>query len=473
MYGATWSDDGTIVFSTTSGVTNQTGRLLKVSDNGGEAEEILASDGDLAFTWPHFLPGGTHLLFSARQVNTLSTGGSIELLSLESGEYRTLIAGAHNAKYSQTGHIIFARGDTVWAVPFDLDTLQITGPESPLFDEVEHNSQLGEAIYDFSDDGLLVYLLGGEAGPSVGEKEAPVWVDRKGNAVAIDLPFENYSDPHISPDGSKAAILIEDDDGIWDVWTVDLQRKTRTRLTFGPNGSFNPIWSLDGEEVIYQSLNDGGGIFSKAANGAGTATLINKNDVATMPKGISPDGKLLLVMDRGGGESDLYVLSVEGESFPQPYITTAFDEGSAELSPNGRFVAYATDESGRNEIQVRTFPDPDEGRWQITADGGSFPKWNPDGSELFYRGFSGSIYVVDVETEPEFSVGEPRLLISADHVTGFGSYAVSADGQRFLMFRSVDSETGETQVNVPQAQLVIVENWFEELKKITPTDESN
>ena len=472
MFGATWSEDGSIVYSTTISGAAPTGKLVRISANGGTSEDILVPDDREGFRWPHFLPGGQFLLFSIGAQGNLEGGGNVALLSLESGEHRTLITDGYNAKYSPTGHIVFMRDDTIWAVPFDETSGNVSGEESPLFDGLEHNSGPGAATYDFSDNGLLVYLIGGDTVLGNRGPLYPVWVDRDGNEERVDVPPANYWGPRISPDGKQAVVVIDDDNNN-DIWVLDLERETSSRLTFGGGFNAHAFWSPDGNRIIYSSDNDGGGIFSRAANGTGSVERINVNDVATQMDALSPDGKQAIVLNRGRGESDMYLLSLTGEAFPQSFLSTPFDEAGAKISPDGNYVAYESDETGRYEVYVRTFPNPDGGRWQITTDGGYEPQWSPTGNELFFRRYFGvSINAVNIQTEPNFSITSPRLVLAGNYVTGPSTYAVSADGERLLMFKSVDQPSDEAPSNARASKLAIVENWFEELKRITPSASS-
>jgi serine/threonine-protein kinase len=474
MYGATWSENGTIVFSTSGESGVQSGKLVKISANGGALEDILVADDDAtAFRWPHFLPGGQSVLFSVGEQGNQMGDGNIALLSLGSEEYQTLIIGGYNAKYASTGHIVFMRNDTVWAVPFDVAAGKITGEESPLFNGLEYNSGPGAAIYDFSDDGLLVYLLGKDVSVFFLGPRYPVWVDRQGNEERVNVAPANYWAPRISADGRQAVVGVVDAGNV-DIWTIDLEREISSRLTFGAEYDGNAFWSPDGDRIIYTSGSDGGAIYSRAADGTGSPELINKNDIATDLEAVSPDGERLIVIDNLRGESDIYQLSLSGESFPQPLVSTPFDEDSVEISPDGRYIAYNSNETGNREVYVRTFPNPDNGRWQISTNGGYDPMWNPNGAELFFRaGAAASIYAVNVQTEPKFSLTEPRLIVEGNYIAFPYSYAVSADGERFLMFKDAELPANADSPGPQSSKLAIVENWFEELKKIKPTDASN
>ena len=430
------------------------------------------SDGSYAFTWPQFLPGDQSLLFAISEGQQLSRDGDIGLLSLDSGEYRTLIKGAYHPKYSPTGHIVFARNDTLWAVPFDAETNQITGDEAPLFDGVQHQSRLGAFAYDFSGDGLLVYLQGSDKYTGGSGSRAPLWLDRNGNEVRLNISLEQYWGARISPDGNQAAVVISDCEND-DIWIIDLEREILSKLTFGAEFNGFPVWSPDGERIIYTSGDEEPGIYARAANGTGQPDLISKNDTAQYVDGISPDGEHLIVLSESSDNSDMYLLSLSGESFPQHFVTTPYNEDQADISPNGNFVAYRSDETGQYEVYVRTFPDPDGGRWQVSADGGRAPLWSHDGKELFFRTLDtagGGFNVVDVETQAGFSFDNRRLLFSGTFAGGASNYDVSANSERFLAFRNQAQLQENSQNTSADATLTIVENWFEELKQITPAE---
>jgi serine/threonine-protein kinase len=471
MFGASWSDNNEIAFATTFGEGFRSGRLVKISAEGGQPEELLVPAEDTAFLWPHFLPGGKHLLFTTVSgAGSTENSGNVALLALDSGEFRTIISGGFNAKYSPTGHIVFARADTLWAAPFNLDSLQVTGPELPLFDGVEYNSNVGDVIYDFSDDGLLVYLIGGEANQSIGDERVPVWVDRQGNEQVVNVPPAAYWGPQISPDGTRVAFSVTSDAGN-DVWVIDLERETASRLTFDTENEFFPLWSPNSQSIFYSSPSQGG-IFSRSANGTGTAEAINKNDIARLAVAVSPDGESVVVLDNVQSESDMYTLSLTGEAYPQPFIATPFDEDSAEISPDGNYIAYESNETGQNEIYIQTYPDPDGGRWQISSNGGYEPKWHPDGSKLFFRGLGlQRILVADVQTDPSFSAAKPVLYVRPQFPFGRYSYDVSAKDDRILMVKGSAAVPGANQQRPwADSRLAIIENWFEELKRIQPSE---
>ncbi len=470
MYGATWSTDGTIVFSTASPGNNLSGKLVSLPAGSEEPQDLLVPGEGTAYTWPHFLPDGESLLFTVREADGFSIDGSIALLSLNTGAFRTLIAGAYNAKYSPTGHIIYARADTLWAVPFDVDTLEITGPESPLFDGIQYNSRLGDVIYDFSDDGLLVYLLGSETYDDEQENLVPVWVDRDGIETESGIEPKPYAQPRISPDGRQMSVSIFS--GVdWDIWTIDLESGKSSRLTFGASDERDANWTPDGERLIHASSDAQGGVFSKQANGAGLATVVSQNDIAVRVGAITPDGERLVLLDQMGGESDMYLHSVFGESYPQPFMLRPFDDDFPDISPDGKYIAYESNETTRDEIYVRAFPDLDGGKWQVSIGGGVEPRWNSDGSELFFHDGlapNSTIFVADVTTSPTFAISQPRILIPLNSWLSRNRYDVSPDDQRFLILKNVDAAQIDGLGTEDPARLAVVENWFEELKRITP-----
>ena len=445
----TWVGD-TIVFSSDS-------RLYRVSAGGGEPEILVTPDiekGEVRYAVPEILPGGQALLFTI----WTSTGPQIVLLSLETGEQKVLLAG-RQAHYAPTGHLVYALEETgtLMAAPFDLATLEVTGDAVPLLQEVRHSSP-GLVDYSFSTNGTLVYVPGGE---SEGGHNL-VWVDRQGAVEPVGtLPGGFYGYPRVSPDGQRLAVTIPPD-----IWVYDLSRPTLTRLTFeGDNALL--LWTPDGQHVTFRSLRAGvQNIFWKLADGSGEAERLTTGDFRQNSTSWSPDGQILAFYQfsgvGGSSDRDIWVLPLEGDRQPQPFLQTQFNEGAPIFSPDGRWLAYVSDESGRNEIYVQPFPGPG-GKRQISTEGGAEPVWAPNG-ELFYRN-GVPMMAVEITTEPGFSAGTPRLLFEGTYrasPSGFSVwYDVTPDGQRFLM---VQPQLGAG------VQIHVVENWFEELKRLVPTN---
>ncbi len=343
-------------------------------------------------------------------------------------------------------------------MPFDLNRLEKTGPEAPILEGIQV-SRFGVAPYSFSDDGLLVYLPGGDVRAT---RSSLVWVDREGNEEPLSAEPRAYGHPRLSPDGSRLAVTV-DDSGNTDIWIYDLGRQTPTRLTFDAAGDQVSIWTPDGQRVVFLSQREGANnLFWKAADGTGQVERLRTSPNFQLPSWFSPDGKSLVFYERKGS-FDIGVLSMEGERTSKPLLQTEFDETRPAISPDGRWIAYMSNETGRREIYVRPFPSVEDGSWQISSDGGVSPVWAPNGRELFYRN-GEAMMVVKIETEPSFRHGRPQVLFSGSYAFAARNYDIHPDGQRFLMIKEAE-QTGETGT-----ELIVVENWFQELKRLVPTN---
>ena len=388
----------------------------------------------------------------------------IALLDLDSGEHDVIIPGGTTAKYSPTGHIVYGAEGTLRTVAFDLDTLEVTSDPVPVVEDVLTKIN-GLAAFDFSDSGSLVYV----SGSMQTESRGLVWVDREGQEEPLSAPPAQYESARISPDGRYLATEIRDSENV-DVIVYDLQRDTPTRLTFDPAGDVWPVWSPDGQRVFFSSTRNGPpNIYSRAADGTGSAERVTTSDNLQWPQSWSADGQTLLMLESvGGNPPDIKLLSFDAGSEPETLIGTEAFDFYPEVSPDGRWITFTSGESGRNEVYVRPFPNVDDGRWQISRDGSFSPMWAPDGQELFFRdGAATDVMVVAVETEPTFSPGNPELLFAAPYLTArFGlnrPWDLAEDG-RFLMIK----EGGNGQEPQMAPQIVVVENWFQELTERVP-----
>jgi serine/threonine-protein kinase len=315
--------------------------------------------------------------------------------------------------------------------------------------------------YDVSAEGTLIYQ-----GTLTKDQRELAWVDRRGRATSLGAPAMRYAYPRISPDGTRVAIDVIDAEDR-DIWMWDISRRTLERFTKDPTG--NPIvtWSPDGSQLIFGSERSGvSNAYRQASDGSGEPERLLASDALQMPISYTPDGRLLVSMDVAGQLRDIYLMTLDGKRKSEPLIHGPANELWAEVSPDGRWVVYDSDESGQFEVYVRPFPDAYRGsRWQISAAGGRQPVWSRDGRELFYRDFSGALMAVPVAAGPGFTPGRPVRLFEGTGYTGSGAqgggrtYDVSPDGSRFLMVRTGD------QASTP---LVVVLNWFEELKRLAP-----
>jgi eukaryotic-like serine/threonine-protein kinase len=441
--GAYWGADGTITYGSNRG-------LLQIPDTGGTPRELTQSAaGQGVHRLPDLLPQGRGVLFA------VATPGSsaIAVFSTATGR-RDLIPGGTDPRYSPTGHLIYAQTGTLFAAPFDLDTLSVTADPKPVLQGVLQTNT-GFPYYSFSDTGTLVYASGASQTP-----RNLVWVARNGTEQPLPAPPREYDWPRLAPDGRRIAVEVSGQ-----TWIYDSVRDTLTRLTFSGAQNDGPAWSPDGTRIAVRSNREGapGGIFWQMADGSGGDERLSTPDqVADLAQSFSPDGQFItFTRPDPKTQRDIWILSVKDHK-RSVFLATPATEGAGRFSPDGRWLAYVSDESGQPEIYVQPFPGPG-GKWQISTDGGTEPAWNPNGRELFYR-IGDSMMAVPITTQPSFSAGRPAKLFEGAYLTSTfpltgTTYDVTRDGQRFVMIK--DQVTSSTQINV-------VVNWFEELKRLVP-----
>jgi serine/threonine-protein kinase len=440
-WGASWALEDAILVGVGSG-------LWRVSAAGGSPSVITtldATQGELSHRWPEILPGGKAALFTI-----LTTTGSprIGLLSLETDEYRVLVEGGSFARYVPTGHLVYVSERSLLAVPFDVERLELAGESVSILEEAWTNSA-GTAHFTLSRDGTLAYV------PQFVDERTLVWVDRKGVPRPITETRRNYSEPRLSPDGQRLAVTIDGH-----IWVYELGRNTLSRLSFGPVEDAIPIWSPDGSRLAFQS-GPPFSLFWQSADGSDVAERLTTSERLQVPTSWSPDGKMIVYYERKTAYNpDIWFLALQGERTARPFLQTPFSEAGGALSPDGRFLAYRSNESGRLEIYVRPFPGPG-GKWQISNDGGEQPVWARSGREIFYRN-GGKMMVVPIQTEPAFRAGKPTVLFDGRFAltgTFVNEYDVAPDGEHFVMLQDVESRAN---------QIHVVLNWFEELKARVP-----
>jgi serine/threonine-protein kinase len=439
--GGSWGPDGSIVFSSGFG-------LWEIPATGGTPERLTSPD-TTAGEWAHVLPyimreNGT-VLFTVASAE----GFRVAALIPESGEWHTIIPGHGPVRYLETGHLIFARSDALMAVPFDPDRAEVRASPIPMIGGIQAR---GLQIFPtpsatISESGSLVYLSGGTA---PWESEL-LWVDRTGRTTPLPAGPNAYEYPRLSPDGRQVALAIHSGDHA--VWTHDVNRGTVTRLTDG--GGRRPVWTPDGSHVTYGSLGAFSELTQKPADGSAAEQSVVRGEPSLSPSSWAPDGQTLAYWTTGGTSgADIWVR--HADEAPRSFLATPFNERTPMFSPDGRWLAYVSDQSGRDEVYVQPYPGPG-GRWQISTQGGTEPMWSRNGRELFYRN-GDSMMAVAVETEPSFTAGTPQVLFAGQYDMNPGaaqSYDVAPDG-RFLMLRS----------NRESAQLHVVVNWIEELRAL-------
>ena len=348
-------------------------------------------------------------------------------------------------------------------------SLDVRGNPAPVVEGVDADSA-GFASYAVGTDGLAYIPTSG----NLAAQRSLVWVDREGNEEPMAEP-RPYTGVALSPDGGRVALQVNDPENI-DLVIYDVARDTPTRFTFDPGADQMPMWTPDGERVVFTSTRDGiFNLYWKAADGTGQVERLTTSDNIQAPTAVSPDGMTLLFAEiRPQTGLDIGALSVDGDHAVNWLLENEAFEGHTDVSPDGRWIAYASNESGQFEVYVRPFPNVDEGRWQISRAGGVAPRWGPDSREVFFQTGEGpgspvTLMVAANDTEPTFNPGIPRPLFEGPYRLGVGTnpwpYAVSPDGQRFLMIKE-PADAGEAA----GADIVPVQNWHEELTRLVPID---
>jgi len=447
--GVSWNEDNTIVYGDRGGI-------MRVSSNGGTPECVLKS-ASASIRQPQVLPGGKSLLYQV----TAGPNRMVMVLPPGSAEAVELFAGS-GARYLPTGHIVYALGNNLLAVRFDPNKCKATGVPVPI---VQGIFQVSSPQYAVSNSGTLVYIPG--ASGSVDAARTLVWVDRNGKEEPLPAQIDLYSAPRISPDGTRIAFAVGNDQDA-DIWILDLFRKIRTRLTFDKGADQHPLWSPDGKQIIFASNRDGRwALHRKAADGTGEDENLGSMSAPDIRSLSWADhGNSIVFEELSGGESvyDISALSVAGARGKKLLLQGKFVEANPQISPDGKWMAYLSNETGDMEIYVRPFPDVNSGKWQVSTNGGQEPRWSPDGRELFYRSGEAMMRAV-VETTPTFNAGVPEALFRDTYHSSYGyNWDISPDGKRFLMLKGTNSASASPILQ----RINIVVNWAEELKQRVP-----
>jgi len=453
--GGSWGRNGRLVYTR----AYNTG-LWIVSEGGGDDRLLTTPDtttGELGHWWPQVLPDGDHVLFTAYR--TPIERATIEVLSIKTGKRRVLITGGVFGFYVPTGHLLYAVGETIRAVPFDLQRLAVTGPIVPVVDSVAMNPSDGAAAFDVSENGTLAYL---PVRSYVTETEL-VLVDRTGRESRALPRADRYNHPRLSPDGSRIAVDIRSANSLGDVWVFQIGRPGGLRVTSEGGRDWGAEWTPDGRELVYLSERPFFDLYRRAADASQPARPLLTGKFDHYTGTVSRDGRLLAFELSVPGGAELWTVQLRGEPAPTRYFANGFNLAHPTLSPDGRWMAYDSDESGRVEVYAQSFPDPSVRRWKVSPANGSEPMWTRGGRELVYRK-GDSVMAVSVDLQQGRS-GPPVALFGGRYPDSPGwtrprSYDVSPDGERFLLIK-LPPEQARPRINV-------VLNWFDELRAKVP-----
>jgi serine/threonine protein kinase/Tol biopolymer transport system component len=460
--GASWARDG-FIYADGSGAA----ALLKVEARAGALPKwfttLDSATGETDHIWPDVLPNGKGVLFTVVYGGRSDATGrrplSVAVAEVPSGKHRILLNGATFARYSPSGHLLYVTADrALMMVPFDQNSMTVKGEPTTVVESVRLGTSASADI-GVSSDGTLIYTTGANAGNA-----DLVWVTRDGKAQPVDSTWQGYfSFPALSPNGKELALTVGSGGsrGSRDVWIKQLDKGPAARLTLDGRGNVYPAWTPDGRSVSYtSSVQQSLGVLKKRADGSSQAVLQLKTKAAVGATW-SPDGKWLIYRtDRQGpGASDIMAIRPGVDTAPIPLVATRFTEFTPAISPDSKWLAYSSNESGRYEVYVVPFPNANAAKWIVSTAGGTEPRWSHRGNELFFRDAAGNMVAAAVRTNPVFSVTGARILFSASRFGSFEAspqYDVSADDQRFLMLRPLAGADPD--------RLIVVENWFEELK---------
>lgn len=462
--GGTWNQNGVILFT-----PSPHDPLYRVSANGGQPLPVTKLDlatGETTHRWPFFLPDGHRFVFFADTGRDESN--SLYLGSLDSPAITRLVAARSSVAYAPPGYLLYVRAGILMAHPFDAGALRFLGEAFPIAEGVEaagSEGPAGYAAFSVASDGVLAYRAG--ANDVSDWRDQLAWFDRGGKRLATVGPQGQFDEPALSPDGKRVALDAPGQPGkANNIWMLELSRAVVSRITFRPTNETSAQWSPDGNRLAFASnfanrfgLHD---LYVKSLTGASGEEELVKSDHDKFPDDWSRDGQWLIYEELDPNTKyDLWLLPMSGDRRPQPFLVTPFNEGHASISPDGHWVAYASDETGRPEIYVRGFPKPGE-KWQVSPTGGDQPAWRRDGKELFYIAPDKKLMAASVRPNGTFEAGAPKPLfevpIRPTPLTGSkNQFVPSPDGQRFLVVALLE----ETR----KPPITVVLNWASELKR--------
>ncbi|HXO36105.1 MAG TPA: protein kinase [Candidatus Acidoferrales bacterium] len=454
--GGTWSAQGVIVFAPTIG-----GPLYRVSANGGvptPATQMDASTGETTHRWPDFLPDGVHFLYLGRQSSS-NQPSAVYVGSLDSLSHKKILDALSEAQYAAPGYLVYGRNNTLFAQRFDVNSLILVGEAEPIAGDVSVQINMLRTGFAVSQTGQLVYASSGSASDI-----QLIVTDRSGKQLSTLEDTGNYLVFRLSPDGQKLAVAETDLlNGGTTTWIFDLRTHVRSRFTFGNGMNSTPAWSTDGSQVAFSSSRRGPfNVYVKPISGAAEERALHVTPEDERPQSWSPDGRFLILETRAQSRQnspEISVLPLTGDSKPFSFLNASYANSGGQLSRDGRWLAYVSNESGRPEVYVSPFPHA-KGKWQVSSEGATTPRWRRDGRELFFCRTDGILMAADVSPgKDSFLVGSVKPLSARRVFQTFYSatYDVFPDGQRFIM--------AAVKPEAIHAPLTLVTNWTAELRK--------
>ena len=467
--GGTWGEDGSIVFA-----PDIRGALFKVSSSGGAPVPLTTLDaaaGEATERWPQYLPGGRAVVFTSDTHGGNYEDAEITAYSISSGQRKKLVSGGYYGRYLPTGHLVYMHEGTLFAIPFDVKRLELSGSPTPILEGVSSTTGYGSVQFSFSENGTVTYIPGHGGFPLV----TTYWLDRQGKFTPIREKPGDYYEPAFSPDGKRLALRMDSDISVY-----DLARDTLTRLTFDGNNR-RPLWTPDGQKITYAHFAKAGSvgaadIYWTHADGTGSPLRLTDSSRVKLPFSWHPSGKLL-VFGEGtpDGKVSILTLAVEGDEKHgwkageiKPLATSSFLflETGWSFSPDGRWLAYMSNENGHFDVYVRPF-EGSGGKWQVSTAGGLNPKWSRTGKELFYSTPDNRVMVAPYTVSGEsFSAGQPQLWSPGQFTDRLGlvNYDVHPDGKRVVVLKTpIGSE------DVSPSKFAFVFNFFDELRQKVPS----
>jgi serine/threonine-protein kinase len=456
LWGSTWASSGTIFFG------QGPAGIWRVHPDGGTPERVV----DASASNPQLLPGDQHLLFT--EIGAAGTDDSddarLVVHSLTDGNRHVVLDRATDGRYLRSGHLVYMRDRRLFAVRFALDSMRTAGESIPVVDDVAFAPQSGTAQFSVSDDGTLIYVTASAA--RTGARQL-LWIDRSGHEVPIAAPPRLYRSPYISPDGTR--VLFNDDGG---VWTYEFRRGIFELLTADEGRIVAAVWSPDSRRIAYGAAATGGyGIFIRAVDGAGDPQRLTTG--THLPHAWSPDGTRIVYVDFGSdaittlAPSDIAMVALDDAPRTETIVRASGRQAGARLSPDGRWIAYESDETGELAVYVKPFPNTSGGRWRVSPGVGSKPVWSRDGRELLFS-TDDSVMAVAIAGDTPADWGTPEQIASGSSYSlavGAPTFDVASDG-RVLMTTRAGQGVGNDSPDV----IVVVQNWFEELKRLVPTN---